>query len=157
MGNRPQRIGMLGFSAGGHLTAWAATHFDERAYSPIDETDKVSCRPDFAVLIYPGGMDRKDDAASPIAPCRPQQLRPCSWLRRRRPGELQEQRGDVPGLEKRQGSGRAAHLLVRRSRLRPASQRPPLLHLARPLRGVAAQPADPQFRVLQVSSRGFEH
>lgn len=50
----PGRIGMLGFSAGGHLTAWASTAFDQRAYKPIDAADKVSCRPDFAVLIYPG-------------------------------------------------------------------------------------------------------
>jgi acetyl esterase/lipase len=63
----PKRIGMLGFSAGGHLTASAATHFDERVYSPIDDVDKVSCRPDFAVLVYPGGMDKKGDASSPIA------------------------------------------------------------------------------------------
>jgi len=52
----PNRIGMLGFSAGGHLTAWAATNSDKRAYDAIDEIDKASCRPDFAVLIYPGGM-----------------------------------------------------------------------------------------------------
>jgi acetyl esterase/lipase len=52
----PNRIGMLGFSAGGHLTALAATNSDSRAYEPIDETDKVSCRPDFAVIIYPGGV-----------------------------------------------------------------------------------------------------
>lgn len=52
----PNRIGMLGFSAGGHLTAWAATNFDKRAYEAIDDTDKTNCRPDFAVLIYPGGL-----------------------------------------------------------------------------------------------------
>jgi len=49
----PKRIGMLGFSAGGHLTASTATNFDKRAYEPIDDIDKESCRPDFAVLIYP--------------------------------------------------------------------------------------------------------
>jgi len=49
----PKRIGMLGFSAGGHLTAWTATNFDKRVYEPLDDVDKVSCRPDFAVLIYP--------------------------------------------------------------------------------------------------------
>jgi acetyl esterase/lipase len=67
LGLDPGRIGMLGFSAGGHLTAWAATHFAERAYQPTDAIDNVSCRPDFAVLIYPGGMDKKDDPKSPIA------------------------------------------------------------------------------------------
>jgi acetyl esterase/lipase len=49
----PQRIGILGFSAGGHLSAAASTNFDRRHYEPIDEHDKLSCRPDFAVLVYP--------------------------------------------------------------------------------------------------------
>ncbi len=57
----PNRVGMLGFSAGGHLTAWAATNFDKRSYESLDDTDKLSCRPDFAVLIYPGGMVDKVD------------------------------------------------------------------------------------------------
>src|SRR5205085_6948958 len=62
----PKRIGMLGFSAGGHLTAWAATNFDKRSYEPIDDADKLSCRPDFGVLIYPGGVIAKDsDNLSP--------------------------------------------------------------------------------------------
>ncbi len=52
----PKRIGILGFSAGGHLSAWASTNFDKRAYETMDDTDKVSCRPDFAVLVYPGGV-----------------------------------------------------------------------------------------------------
>src|SRR5581483_6874656 len=56
----PNRIGMLGFSAGGHLTAWTATNFDKRAYEPIDDADKASCRPDFGVCIYPGGVITKD-------------------------------------------------------------------------------------------------
>jgi gluconolactonase len=57
----PHRIGMLGFSAGGHLTAWAATNSDKRSYEAVDEMDKASCRPDFAVLIYPGGVLNRDD------------------------------------------------------------------------------------------------
>lgn len=56
----PARIGMLGFSAGGHLTAAAMAGFEKRSYEPIDEADKTSCRPDFAVVIYPGGMLNKD-------------------------------------------------------------------------------------------------
>ena len=51
----PHKIGVLGFSAGGYLVAAISTHF-ERAYSPIDAADKESCRPDFAVAIYPGHM-----------------------------------------------------------------------------------------------------
>jgi acetyl esterase/lipase len=52
----PSKIGVLGFSAGGHLVANISTHFAERAYTPVDAADKVSCRPDFAVAIYPGHM-----------------------------------------------------------------------------------------------------
>jgi len=49
----PDRIGMLGFSAGGHLTATAGTHFDEGNPSAADPIDRVSSRPDFLVLGYP--------------------------------------------------------------------------------------------------------
>jgi acetyl esterase/lipase len=50
----PNRIGVLGFSAGAHLSAALGTHFAKRLYDPIDGADKVSCRPDFAVIVYPG-------------------------------------------------------------------------------------------------------
>jgi acetyl esterase/lipase len=52
----PHKIGVLGFSAGGHLVANISTHFEQRAYAAVDAADKVSCRPDFAVAIYPGHM-----------------------------------------------------------------------------------------------------
>ena len=48
----PARIGVLGFSAGGALTFRLTLEFSKRVYSPVDEADKVSCRPDFAVPIY---------------------------------------------------------------------------------------------------------
>ena len=54
------RIGALGFSAGGHLAAALSTHYQERTYARIDEADQVSCRPDFVVLIYPGYLTLKE-------------------------------------------------------------------------------------------------
>jgi acetyl esterase/lipase len=50
----PNRIGMVGFSAGGHLVGAAATNFGERSYPPIDEVDRMSCRPDFGIMAYSG-------------------------------------------------------------------------------------------------------
>lgn len=52
----PHKIGVLGFSAGGHLVAAMSTHFDKRLYPPVDAADRVSCRPDFAVAVYPGHL-----------------------------------------------------------------------------------------------------
>jgi acetyl esterase/lipase len=49
----PKRIGVWGFSAGGHLASTAATHFDAGKPDSDDPIDKVSCRPDFAILAYP--------------------------------------------------------------------------------------------------------
>ena len=52
----PHKIGVLGFSAGGHLSAAISTHFEKRLYPAADSADKESCRPDFAVAIYPGHL-----------------------------------------------------------------------------------------------------
>jgi acetyl esterase/lipase len=52
----PHKIGVIGFSAGGHLVAALSTHFDRRAYSAVDGADRESCRPDFAVAVYPGHL-----------------------------------------------------------------------------------------------------
>lgn len=54
----PKRIGILGFSAGGHLSAAASTNFTRRSYEPFDDADKESCRPDFTVLIYPAYLEK---------------------------------------------------------------------------------------------------
>ncbi len=56
----PKHIGVLGFSAGGHLSAYLSTSFDQRAYEPVDDADRVSCRPDFAMLIYPAYLALKE-------------------------------------------------------------------------------------------------
>lgn len=53
LGIDPKRIGVLGFSAGGHLAAALSNNFETRTYPEVDEADKVSCKPDFTLLIYP--------------------------------------------------------------------------------------------------------
>ena len=52
----PHKIGVLGFSAGGHMVAAISTHFGHRLYPAVDAADKESCRPDFAVALYPGHL-----------------------------------------------------------------------------------------------------
>ncbi len=61
----PERIGALGFSAGGHLVARLSTNYQKRAYEKLDATDEITCRPNFSVLVYPGYLfDRNSDAFS---------------------------------------------------------------------------------------------
>lgn len=52
-GIKPDRIGIMGFSAGGHLSALVSNTYDKRTYQQVDAADEVSCRPDFAILTYP--------------------------------------------------------------------------------------------------------
>jgi acetyl esterase/lipase len=52
----PRKIGVLGFSAGGHMVAAISNHFEKRLYPAVDAADKESCRPDFAVSLYPGHL-----------------------------------------------------------------------------------------------------
>ncbi|MBT5716104.1 MAG: alpha/beta hydrolase, partial [Opitutae bacterium] len=53
--------GILGFSAGGNLAVMVSTSFNSRTYSKLDQSDEVSCRPDFSILIYPAYLvDRKN-------------------------------------------------------------------------------------------------
>ncbi|MGN6367750.1 MAG: alpha/beta hydrolase [Phycisphaerae bacterium] len=62
----PRRLGIIGFSAGGNLAAKASTLFDTRSYSPIDDIDKLSCRPDFDILVYPAYLERDGKLASDL-------------------------------------------------------------------------------------------
>ena len=66
-GINPERIGVLGFSAGGHLAAAVSNNFTKREYDKVDDADSVSCRPDFSVLVYPAYLTMKDehDAIAP--------------------------------------------------------------------------------------------
>jgi acetyl esterase/lipase len=60
----PKKIGVLGFSAGGHMVAAISTHFEQRLYPAVDAADNESCRPDFAVALYPGHLvDGENDFA----------------------------------------------------------------------------------------------
>ena len=63
----PRKIGVLGFSAGGHMVAALSTHFEKRLYPAVDAADRESCRPDFAVAVYPGhlAIREKDFALNP--------------------------------------------------------------------------------------------
>ena len=57
----PEKIGIMGFSAGGSLSARASTMFNKKTYAPVDKTDSLSCRPAFAMLIYPAYLDQGPD------------------------------------------------------------------------------------------------
>jgi len=57
----PARIGVLGFSAGGHLSAAVSTNYDSRTYPAVDDSDKESSRPDFTLLIYPAYLISESD------------------------------------------------------------------------------------------------
>ena len=64
----PKRVGVLGFSAGGHLSAALSTHA-ERTYAPVDSADRLSSRPDFAMLIYPAYLvDEQNNTLAPEIP-----------------------------------------------------------------------------------------
>lgn len=58
----PDRIGILGFSAGGHLSATLCNNYSERIYKQVDEADEKSCRPNFAVLVYPAYLTEPRDS-----------------------------------------------------------------------------------------------
>lgn len=57
----PDRIGMMGFSAGGSLTARTSTLDHQQTYPPVDENDKISAKPDFSMLIYPAYLDKGEN------------------------------------------------------------------------------------------------
>jgi acetyl esterase/lipase len=67
IGINPKRLGVLGFSAGGHLAAALCSHVERRTYPDVDAADSASCRPDFSLLIYPAYLAVKEEGDK-IAP-----------------------------------------------------------------------------------------
>lgn len=61
----PKRLGVIGFSAGGNLSAKASTQFGDPAYPALDVVDRQDCRPDFAVLVYPAYLDDRNGHIAP--------------------------------------------------------------------------------------------
>lgn len=59
--NKEHKVGVLGFSAGGHLSASASTRYNESIYPVQDNSDGLSARPDFTVLIYPAYLDKGEN------------------------------------------------------------------------------------------------
>lgn len=76
----PGRVGVLGFSAGGHLAAAISNHYEQRLYDPIDAADKLSCRPDFAVVIYPGYLALADQNFAPNPDIQPTANTPPTFI-----------------------------------------------------------------------------
>jgi acetyl esterase/lipase len=76
----PHRIGVLGFSAGAHLAAVLSTHFDQRLYEAVDAADNVSCRPDFAVIVYPGYLAVAEQNLAPNSEIHPTEKTPPSFI-----------------------------------------------------------------------------
>jgi acetyl esterase/lipase len=76
----PDRIGVLGFSAGGHLAVALSTHFDQRLYKHVDAADDLSCRPDFAVLIYPAYLVLDSDVHTLAPDMKPNERTPPAFI-----------------------------------------------------------------------------
>ena len=76
----PNRVGVLGFSAGGHLAAAISNHYDKRIYDPIDAADQLSCRPDFAVVLYPGYLAITEQNFAPNPDIQPTANTPPTFL-----------------------------------------------------------------------------
>ncbi|HEY2467678.1 MAG TPA: alpha/beta hydrolase [Terracidiphilus sp.] len=76
----PRRVGVLGFSAGAHLSAALSTHFEKRLYDPIDAADQLSCRPDFALIIYPGYLANAAENMAPNSEIKPTAQTPPTFI-----------------------------------------------------------------------------
>jgi acetyl esterase/lipase len=97
----PHKVGVIGFSAGGHLAAAVSTHFARRTYSPVDAADTLSCRPDFAIALYPGHLWEHEDEDSATRDETDLGLRPDIVVRADTPPTflLQAEDDEVDGVE----------------------------------------------------------
>lgn len=76
----PHRVGVMGFSAGAHLSVAVSNHYDKRIYDPIDAADALSCWPDFAVVIYPGYLATASQNFAPNPDIQPTAGTPPTFL-----------------------------------------------------------------------------
>jgi len=76
----PNRIGVLGFSAGAHLAVALSTHYDQRLYPSVDAADDLSCRPDVALVIYPGYLAIAEHNMEPNPDIHPTAQTPPTFL-----------------------------------------------------------------------------
>lgn len=74
------RVGVLGFSAGAHLSAAISNHYDRRLYDPVDDADKLSCKPDFAVVLYPGYLAMEEQNFAPNPDIHPTAATPPTFI-----------------------------------------------------------------------------
>ena len=97
----PHKVGVIGFSAGGHLVAAVSTHFAQRTYAPVDAADTLSCRPDFAIAVYPGHLWAHEDEDHAIRNETELSLRPDIAVRADSPPTflLQAEDDNVDGVE----------------------------------------------------------
>lgn len=79
------KVGVIGFSAGGHLVAAVSTHFAHRTYALVDSADLLSCRPDFAIAVYPGHLWAHEDEDNDTRDVTNLSLRPDITVRRDSP------------------------------------------------------------------------
>jgi len=76
----PNKVGVLGFSAGAHLAAAISNLFEKRIYEPVDAADQLSCRPDFAVVVYPGYLALADKDFAPNPEINPTEKTPPTFI-----------------------------------------------------------------------------
>jgi acetyl esterase/lipase len=76
----PHRIGVMGFSAGAHLSAAVSNYYDKRLYDAVDDADKLSCKPDFAVVMYPGYLTLANQNFAPNPDVRPTAETPPTFI-----------------------------------------------------------------------------